>query len=264
MALAQPDRYGAALVSVAVAVLLCGAARLRPGDWTTVVARVMGVALVLNLVTWQAVVIHGGTWNASGDLMVDLCPLANVVTAIALWNPRPLLVELSYFWACAGTIQGILQPDQRWRFPSYFYFEFYGDHSGAVIGALFLVVGLRLAPRPHAVRRVFAFTIAFACVAAVVDVLTGGNYLFLRDKGPAGTLLDLMGPWPWYIGTAAVIALVLFLLLDAPFRAARARSPSDQSASGRTGAMTASGLDLQSTPGTSMNSSISLPSGSRM
>lgn len=264
MALAQPDRYGAALVSLALAVLLCGAARLRPGAWTTIVARLMGVGLILNLVVWQIVEIHGGAWHASGDLMVDLCPLANVVTAIALWNPRPLLVELSYFWTCAGTIQGILQPDERWHWPSYFYFQFYIDHSGAVIAALFLIIGLRHTPRPGAVWRAFAFTVAFATIARVVDVVTDGNYLYLRDKGPAGTLLDLMGPWPWYIATGTVVALLLFFALDTPFRIARRRAFADQSASGRTGAMTASGLDFQSTPGTSMNSSISLPSGSRM
>jgi hypothetical integral membrane protein (TIGR02206 family) len=223
MALTRPESYGAALVTVAATVALCAAARYRPGPWTLVVARVLATGLVLNLLIWQVVVVRGGTWNASGDLMVDLCPLANVVTAAALWTRGPLLVELSYFWACAGTIQGILQPDQRWSFPTYFWFQFYIDHSGAVIAALFLVVGLRAAPRPHAVPRVFALTVVFAGVAAVVDVLSGGNYMFLRDKGPAGTLLDLMGPWPWYIASGAGLALALLLALDAPFRLARRR-----------------------------------------
>jgi hypothetical integral membrane protein (TIGR02206 family) len=224
IALAHPERYGAALVTLVVCAGLCAAARYHPGRWTFVVARVLAVALVLNLVIWQIVTVRGGTWNSSGDLMVDLCPLANLVTAAALWSPGPLLVELAYFWACAGTIQGVLQPDARWSFPSYFYFQFYVDHSGVVAAALFLVVGLRMAPRPHAVWRVFALTVAFAGVAAVVDVLTDGNYMFLRGKGPAGTLLDVMGPWPWYIASAGGLALVLLLVLDAPFRLARRRA----------------------------------------
>ena len=32
-----------------------------------------------------------------------------------------------------------------------------------------------------------------------------------------GSLLDLMGPWPWYIASAAALALALFWLLDRPF-----------------------------------------------
>lgn len=226
VALEQPERYGAVLATVAVAIALCTAARRRPGRWVDVVARVLAVALVLNLVVWQAVTVHGGHWNTSADLMVDLCPVANLVTAAALWTRRPLLVELAYFWACAGAIQGILQPDLRWHFPSYWYFQFYVDHSGAVVAALFLVTGMRARPRPGAVRRVFLFTLGFAALAGIVDVVSDGNYMFLRDKGPAGTLLDVLGPWPWYIASAAVLAFLFLTVLDMPFRIARARSRS--------------------------------------
>ena len=70
----------------------------------------------------------------------------------------------------------------------------------------------------------FVLTLGFAAVAAFADLVTGGNYMFLRDKGPAGTLLDVMGPWPWYIATGAALALVFLLILDLPFRIARSRA----------------------------------------
>jgi uncharacterized membrane protein YwaF len=47
--------------------------------------------------------------------------------------------------------------------------------------------------------------------------------MVLRKQGPRGTLLDVMGPWPWYIGTGVVLALVFLLILDAPFRVSRLR-----------------------------------------
>jgi hypothetical integral membrane protein (TIGR02206 family) len=248
IALASPEHLGAALATAVLCVGLCTAARRRPGPWTRHVARALAVVLVANLAVWQVVTVAGGSWSAAADLQVDLCPVTAVIAAVALWRPRPLLVELAYFWGCAGTIQGILQPDTRYHFPSYWYFEFYVTHSGVVLAALLLVAGLRLMPRPGAVPRVFALTLGFACIAALADVLTGGNYMYLRDKGPAGTLLDLMGPWPWYIGTGMVLALLLLLLLDTPFRvarAARAASPAavGARATGGTGAPAAGAGD---------------------
>ncbi|MDP8942616.1 MAG: YwaF family protein [Actinomycetota bacterium] len=55
-------------------------------------------------------------------------------------------------------------------------------------------------------------------MAAVGNLATGGNYMYLREKPETGSLLDLMGPWPIYIAVAGAFGLLLFLLLDAQFR----------------------------------------------
>ncbi len=78
--------------------------------------------------------------------------------------------------------------------------------------------------RPGAVRRVFLISIAYAGLCAILDAATGGDYLYLRHPPPSSSLLNLLGPWPWYIVAAAGIALVLFVLLDLPFRS---QHPSD-------------------------------------
>jgi uncharacterized membrane protein YwaF len=45
--------------------------------------------------------------------------------------------------------------------------------------------------------------------------------MYLRAKPPTASLFDLMGPWPWYLAVATAVGVVLFLVLDAPFRARR-------------------------------------------
>ncbi len=89
--------------------------------------------------------------------------------------------------------------------------------------ALFLVIGLGQWPRRDAFLRVLAITMAYALVIGAIDAATGANYLYLRSKPAGGSLLDLLGPWPWYIASAAVIAIALLLILDAPFRLFRRR-----------------------------------------
>ncbi len=56
--------------------------------------------------------------------------------------------------------------------------------------------------------------------------LTGGNYMFLAERPETASVLDYLGSWRWYIVGAALLALVLFALLDIPFRRRRAVWPS--------------------------------------
>lgn len=216
--MASWDHLGALGAAALLCAGLCTAARVRPGPWVGIAARTIAVALVANLAIWQVVTIAQGHWSATNGLMLDLCPVSAVIGAAALWTRRRLLAELTYFWGCAGSLQGLITPDSRWHFPQYWWFQFYVTHAGVVVTALFLVIGLRLTPRPGAVRRVFVLTLGFAVVAALADLATGGNYMFLRNQGGRGTLLDVMGPWPWYIVTGIGLALLFLAILDAPFR----------------------------------------------
>ena len=94
-------------------------------------------------------------------------------------------------------------------------------HVGVVAAALFLVVGLRIEPRRGSVPRVFGITTAYALVVGVFDWATGANYMYLAAPPDRATLLSLLGPWPWYLVSATVIAFGLLVMLDLPFRHSR-------------------------------------------
>jgi hypothetical integral membrane protein (TIGR02206 family) len=145
------------------------------------------------------------------------------VAAAACWTRVAVLVELTYFWGLAGTLQAVITPDLNAGFPHLVFFQYMVGHLGIVVAALYLVVGLRITPRPGAVLRVFAITLGYTAFVGLVDGLTGANYMFLRAPPGEWTLLKVLGPWPWYIGSAAGVALVLLLALDAPFWASRRR-----------------------------------------
>src|SRR5439155_1389332 len=205
-----------ALVAIALSTaLLVVAARRRPGSWLKVLAAV----LVVDEVSWWFFLLGGGQPGSQValSLPLQLCDVAIFIAAAALWTRRQLVVEVTYFWGLAGTIQALLTPDLPQHFPSYPYFQYYIAHGGVVAAALVLVAGLRLHPRRRAVFQVAAITVAYAVLVGAVDAVSGANYMYLRARPPSPTLLDALGPWPWYILAASLIALVLFAILDAPF-----------------------------------------------
>lgn len=207
------------LISAGLAV----SARRWPGTWTRWVARGLAALLVVNEVAWWAVIALRGEWGWDYALPLYLCDAAGFVAAVALVTRRPLLVEVTYFWGLAGTIQAMMTPDLHYDFPSYFYFQYFAQHIGIVVAALFLVLGLRIRPRRGSIMRLVVITVLFTVVAGAADVFTGGNYMYLHRKPASGSLLDYMGPWPVYIATGIPLAVAILALLDLPFWAGRAR-----------------------------------------
>jgi hypothetical integral membrane protein (TIGR02206 family) len=227
-----PAYWSAVVLAAAACVALCLAARHWPGPWRITVARVIGAALLADAIAYTVGEITGGTWTAKGSLPLALCNVAVLVAAAACWTRTPLLVELTYFWGLAGTLQAVITPDLNVGFPHLVFFEYLTGHLGIVLAALFLVVGLGIHPRRRAVPRVFAITAIYTAFVGLVDGLSGADYMFLRTPPAEWTVLRLLGPWPWYVVSAAAVALVLLVLLDMPFwaeRKASSRPPSRRS-----------------------------------
>jgi len=217
LGLVTPMPYlGAVLLAVALGVALCVGARLKPGRWTLVAARLIALVLLADAISFVVTELWAGTWSPKTDLPFALCDIAILVAAAACWWQRPLLVELTYFWGLAGTLQAVVTPDLNAGFPHLVFFQYLLGHLGIVLAALYLVIGLRIAPRPGSVMTTFAITLAYTAFVGVVDALVGANYMFLRRPPGNWTLLRVLGPWPWYIASAAGVALALLVTLDLP------------------------------------------------
>jgi len=204
----------AALGALAVlAVASVWAARSRPGRWLEVFTRLLALAILAGWVGEYVADGVEGTWSAQYGLPLQLTDAVSATAILALWTRRALLVELTYFWAMTASLQAILTPDLGQSFPSVYYFTYFTYHVGAVVAACLLVFGCRLYPRRLAAWRAFAATLCFAAIAGIGDVITGGNYMYLRSKPAHNSLLSVMGPWPWYIVSAAAVGLAMLLAL---------------------------------------------------
>ena len=212
-----PTHLAAIVTMVVASLVYVAAARAWPGKWASAAAWALAALLLVNEVAWWGVLVARGEWGWDYALPLYLCDAAGFVAAVALATRRPLLVEITYFWGLAGTIQAMITPDLHYDFPSYFYFQYFAQHIGIVVAALLLVIGLQIQPRKGSIQRMVAITVGFSAMAGVADIITGGNYMYLHRKPSSGSLLDYMGPWPLYIAAGVPLAVGLLVLLDLPF-----------------------------------------------
>ena len=224
------------IAALAVLVLASLAALWSARRGRATLAITTALALIILLAWAGEYVADGvnGTFSAKYTLPLQLTDAVSAAAIVALTTRSRLAVELTYFWSLSASLQALLTPDLAQNFPSIYYFTYFGYHIGAVVAALMLVFGLRLYPRPKAAFRVFAITVLWAAVAAIGDLITGGNYMYLRAKPVHNSLLNAMGPWPWYIASTAALALAMLLALQLIADAARRHDrPEAPAGSGR-------------------------------
>lgn len=191
--------------------------RARPGTAPAVrgglAAFLLAGAIGYVIAEWRL-----GVLSVRDFLPLHLCDFAIFVAAFALLTRRPGAVELLWFWALTGTLLAVVTPAVDGSFPDWRWSLYFAMHGGVIAAALVLVVGCGIRPRPDAAWRAFGWTLAYAAVVGIVDVVTGANFLWLRAKPPHPTLLDWLGPWPVYLLGAGAIGLAGFHLLALPFR----------------------------------------------
>lgn len=194
-------------------------ARRHPGRRPKALERALALAILAGWAGEYVADIVLGLYSARYTLPLQLTDVISVTAALALWTRRQSLVELTYFWAFTATLQAVVTPDLAYAFPSVFYFTYFVYHVGAIVAASLLVFGCRQFPRPGAVWRVYAATLGWAVLAGAGDLITGGNYMYLRSKPEHGSLLSVLGPWPRYIAGAAVVGLAMLLIVAGLTRA---------------------------------------------
>jgi hypothetical integral membrane protein (TIGR02206 family) len=155
-------------------------------------------------------------------LPLQLSDLAPYVSAYALWSRREWAVSLTYYWCLTLSTQALLTPVLSGPdFPSVTFLTFFSDHVLVVWAAVFLTWGLRHRPSWHGYRVTVVVTVGWAAAMFPLNASAGTNYGFLNRKPDTGSLLDLLGPWPWYLIPETVLVLGAWALMTWPWQRRR-------------------------------------------
>ena len=177
-----------------------------------------GILLLTNMVVYQTYRYQTGLWEVRHDLPLELCNLANILTALALLLKRRGMAEIAWCWVMTGTLNGLITPDFMGVFPEVPYVSFFIGHAGLIIATSFLVFGMKLYPQKGSWLRVVAASQIYFALAFSVNKIIGSNYGYLMHKPEGGSAMDFFGPYPYYLITLECLGALLFFLVLLPFR----------------------------------------------
>ncbi len=221
----SPIHAGTVLCFAVVWGLLCVRGRVlrdtpAQSAWRAVLAlAVLGCWLFAN-----GMQLLPGHFDAAVVLPLQVCDIAGLVAAFAIWRPGGLPSAVVHFWGLGFSIQAILTPELS-NGPAHLEFwTFWLPHANLTGAACYALLVERYRPGWADARVAFGCALLYLAMILPFDLLTGFNYGYVGPAKPGNaSLIDFLGPWPWRVGAMMLLTALVFALLAWPW--ARAQNP---------------------------------------
>lgn len=178
----------------------------------------LAATLVLAELTYHAWRASAGIWTLQDSLPLHLCSMMCFVGAAMLLSRNHRLYELVYFLGIGGATQALVTPDVGIHgYPHLRFFTSFIVHGAIVTAALYMTVVEGLRPSWSSLRRVSGTMLVYMAFVGVINWRLGSNYVFIGRKPDFPSLIDQLGPWPWYILSLIGVGLVSITVLYLPF-----------------------------------------------
>ncbi|MGB3260387.1 TIGR02206 family membrane protein [Paenisporosarcina sp.] len=180
--------------------------------------RLFAVSLLGMDLAYYIWLFQSGRWSWSNSLPLELCSISLVLTIVLLWTGNKHVYDFVFYAGIGGALQAIATPVLDLSFPHFRYFHFFYTHAGIVLVALYFTWVKGYRPTFKGILKTMLALNVLLPIVFLINVLFDGNYMFLRSKPVNGSLLDFLGPYPWYIVSLEVVAFFIFVCLWLVFR----------------------------------------------
>lgn len=167
---------------------------------------------------WHIWSIAGGTWTLTYHLPLHICSIMVWMSIIMLLTRSYPIFEFAYFIGMAGALQAFLTPEAGqyglWHFRAV---QTVLVHGTLIIIPIYMSLKEGFRPTGKSFLRVAIGVNAYMVVVYFINLALGSNYLFIMHKPETASLLDVLGPWPWYILSMEALGFAIFFLLYLPW-----------------------------------------------
>jgi hypothetical integral membrane protein (TIGR02206 family) len=177
----------------------------------------LGIVIAIASLLWPSYYLAEGTFSLSKDLPLDMCYISAIFAPILMMNRNANLYQILYYWILVGTLQACITPNVAEQFPHIWYLRFFIIHCGLVIAIFYATFVYGHRPTLKGLWLSYLSLLIFACCLFAINSALDSNYMFTHRKPDNPSLIDLLGPHPWYLLVVAGMCLVLFFVVYLPF-----------------------------------------------
>lgn len=178
----------------------------------------IGSSLILQEIVLNIYRVQSGSWSFAESLPFHLCSFSVILGSILLFKKSQFLFDILYFWS-AGALMAILTPDlTNTDFPTFRFYQFFLSHGLILMSVLYMMFVNQFKPSKNAFRKTILFTLSITPFIAVINFFTGGNYFFIAYTPPTASIIDALGPWPFYLVPLSLVTFGIFYLMFIPFK----------------------------------------------
>jgi len=179
---------------------------------------VLAGILAINEIVYQIWLVLTDQWDYRWNLPLHLCTIFVWLSVWMLVTKSYFIFEMTYFLGIGAAIQPLLTSEVgAYGFPHFYAFQIFISHGGIITAAIFMATMEGFRPTWSSIKRVAIWGNIYLLLATIVNVAIGSNYLYTLHKPHIPTILDHLGPWPWYILAMEAIAVLMCLILYSPY-----------------------------------------------
>jgi hypothetical integral membrane protein (TIGR02206 family) len=170
----------------------------------------------IGLHIWSA---YWGIWTIQTMLPLHMCSVMVWITTYTALTDNRALYDFTYFLGIGGALQALLTPADvaMYDLPHYRSLQSLIAHGLLITIPLFMTVVEGYRPTLASFKRIFIWTNIYMVIIFFLNRVIGSNYLFIAQKPPSPTLMDVLSPWPWYILQLEFVAFAIFFVMYIPF-----------------------------------------------
>lgn len=152
-------------------------------------------------------------WSIVHNLPLQLSSISVYLCIIMLLTKSYKLFEVAFFISMTSAFLAIITPELFFGAPHLRFFQFFIVHIAIIISCVYMVWFEGYRPKAKSIARAFVVLNLIASIVFVINQQIGSNYMFLARKPGNASVIDFLGPYPWYIIGLETIALSLFILI---------------------------------------------------